>query len=114
MRELIRSLVPKLCLGTCRREAPLPRGEAELRGHACPSGTWARVVLMAVCLGLLLPRLPLCAEDAAVSKRFSELLAREWEYRLREAPTFASYLGDKRYNDRWPDVSVAATDRRHE
>src|SRR5881397_2743109 len=67
-----------------------------------------------ICLVLLLATLPLRAEDAAVSKRFSDLLAQEWYYRLRESPTFASYLGDKRYNDRWPDVSLAATRRRHE
>src|SRR5438132_13783014 len=67
-----------------------------------------------ICLVLLLSAVPLCAEDAAVSKRFNDLLAQEWEYRLRESPTFASYLGDKRYNDRWPDVSLVATSRRHE
>src|SRR5215471_9714327 len=54
------------------------------------------------------------AEDAAVTRRFRDLLEREWQYRLQEAPTFASYLGDKRYNDRWPDVSLAAIERRHE
>jgi uncharacterized protein (DUF885 family) len=54
------------------------------------------------------------AEDAAITKRFHALLDAEWEYTLREEPTFASHLGDKRYNDRWPDVSLAAVARRHE
>jgi len=54
------------------------------------------------------------AEDAALTKRFGDLLAEEWEYRLRESPTFASHLGDKRYNDRWADVSPGAIARRHE
>src|SRR5947207_9473863 len=54
------------------------------------------------------------AEDAAVTERFRTLLASEWEYTLRESPTFASHLGDKRYNDRWTDVSLAAIARRHE
>jgi prolyl oligopeptidase len=54
------------------------------------------------------------AEDAAVTKQFQDLLADEWEYTLRESPTFASHLGDKRYNDRWPDVSLAAIERRHQ
>src|SRR6059058_3812207 len=67
-----------------------------------------------ICLAVLLTAAPLWAQDAAGGKRFNDLLAREWEYRLRESPTFASYLGDKRYNDRWPDVSLAATSRRHE
>lgn len=56
----------------------------------------------------------LAAEDEAVTRSFRELLAAEWEYTLREAPTFASHLGDKRYNDRWPDVGLAAIDRRHQ
>lgn len=48
------------------------------------------------------------APDAALQKLFDD----EWEYGLREAPTFASSLGDKRYNDRWPDVSPEAIARR--
>src|SRR3954469_5250553 len=67
-----------------------------------------------ICLSLLLTAAPLCAQDAAVGKRFNDLLAREWDYRLRESPTFASYLGDKRYNDRWPDISLMAIGQRHE
>src|SRR5216110_967856 len=62
----------------------------------------------------LTPCLILRAEDAAVTKRLQDLLASEWEYGLRESPTFASHLGDKRYNDRWPDMSLAAINRRHE
>lgn len=45
--------------------------------------------------------------------RLNSILEKEWEYTLREAPTFASHLGDKRYNDRWPDVSLEAIRRRH-
>lgn len=46
--------------------------------------------------------------NAALQKLFDD----EWEYGLRESPTFASHLGDKRYNDRWPDVSLEAIARR--
>src|SRR5262245_10334039 len=63
---------------------------------------------------VLAPCFVLRAEDPAVTKRFQELLASEWEYGLRESPTFASHLGDKRYNDRWPDVSLAAIARRQQ
>ncbi|HZN36809.1 MAG TPA: DUF885 domain-containing protein [Pirellulaceae bacterium] len=56
----------------------------------------------------------LSAQDEAVTRGFRDLLASEWEYTLREAPTFASHLGDKRYNDRWPDVGLAAIERRHQ
>ncbi|MDP7276105.1 MAG: DUF885 domain-containing protein [Planctomycetaceae bacterium] len=44
----------------------------------------------------------------------NRLIDSEWEWRLREQPTFASYLGDRRYNDRWPDVSLIAITRRHQ
>jgi len=46
-------------------------------------------------------------------ERLTKLFEEEWEYTLREAPTFASHLGDKRYNDRWPDVSLSTMLRRH-
>src|SRR5262249_9224380 len=54
------------------------------------------------------------AEDAELTHRFHDLLDAEWEYTLREAPTFASHLGDKRYNGRWPDVSLGEIERRHQ
>ena len=46
-------------------------------------------------------------------ERLSKLFDEEWEYGLKESPTFASHLGDKRYNDHWADTSLAAIKRRH-
>jgi len=43
-----------------------------------------------------------------------KLLEEEWQYQLRESPTMASNLGDKRYNDKWPDISLTAISRRTE
>ena len=54
------------------------------------------------------------AQDAATTKSLSDLFAREWQYDLQESPTRASQLGDRRWNDRWPDRSLAAIKRRHE
>lgn len=65
-------------------------------------------------MGVLAMAQALRGDDATVTRQFRELLDAEWEFTLREAPTFASHLGDKRYNDRWPDVSLAAIARRHE
>lgn len=44
--------------------------------------------------------------------RFKRLLEEEWEYGLRENPTYASFLGDKRFNDQLTDVSFEAIERR--
>ena len=41
-----------------------------------------------------------------------ELQERYWQWRLREFPEGATWLGDTRYNDRLTDLSTAAIDRR--
>jgi uncharacterized protein (DUF885 family) len=51
------------------------------------------------------------ADPAAV--QLHALFDAEWEWSLREDPLFASHQGDRRYNDRWPDVSLAGVARRH-
>ncbi|HEX8247934.1 MAG TPA: DUF885 domain-containing protein [Pyrinomonadaceae bacterium] len=38
----------------------------------------------------------------------------EWQWTMENAPTFASYLGDKRYNARWSDLSIASINKRNE
>lgn len=54
------------------------------------------------------------ADTPPTAERLHKLFADEWEYSLREHPEFASSLGDKRYNDRWTDLSADAIRRRHE
>lgn len=39
---------------------------------------------------------------------FRALVEADWEWRLRESPEFATYTGDRRYNDRLSDDSEAA------
>ncbi len=36
------------------------------------------------------------------------LFDREWEWELAQDPLWASYLGDRRWNDRWEDISPSA------
>src|SRR5215212_5908046 len=48
------------------------------------------------------------AADTALQAIFD----REWEWELTQDPLWASYLGDRRWNDRWPDMTLAALDAR--
>jgi uncharacterized protein (DUF885 family) len=50
---------------------------------------------------------PAADSVAARSKSLSTLFGEIWEDRLKHSPEFASFLGDKRYNDQWTDYSVA-------
>jgi uncharacterized protein (DUF885 family) len=42
-------------------------------------------------------------------KALNDLLAEQWEYTLSTNPEFASFIGDKRWNDKSSDNSLAAT-----
>ena len=52
------------------------------------------------------------SNDAAA--RLHALFQREWDYDMEQNPTRASEMGDRRWNDRWPDVSLAAIQKRHQ
>jgi uncharacterized protein (DUF885 family) len=51
------------------------------------------------------------AIDAA--KTLHELFIAEWDYQMEQHPTWASSLGDRRWNDRWSDSSLDAIYKRH-
>ncbi|MFC0679295.1 DUF885 family protein [Lysobacter korlensis] len=52
------------------------------------------------------------AQQNDAAQALHRLFEEEWERSLRENPENASYRGDKRYNDRWTDVSLAAIQAR--
>ncbi len=45
-------------------------------------------------------------------RRLHALFDREWDWELQQSPSSASALGDKRWNDRWDDLSLTAMDAR--
>lgn len=53
------------------------------------------------------------SQPANAAARLHAIFDAEWQWTLREEPTFASHLGDRRYNDRWPDRTLPAIERRH-
>jgi len=68
----------------------------------------ARLALLALVLG--------CSQiaRAGAAEDFSALLDEAWEWQLAQYPTMASSLGDRRYNDKWTDNSLAAIERRQQ
>jgi uncharacterized protein (DUF885 family) len=50
------------------------------------------------------------------SPALAALLADDWEHHLQRSPTYASVLGDRRWNDRWDDLSAEGleADHRHD
>ncbi|MFC7048414.1 DUF885 domain-containing protein [Emcibacter nanhaiensis] len=64
------------------------------------------VVLLAGALAL-----PVQADE---TKGFRKILDDSWEYAMKEFPTYASYLGDKRYNDQLDHASLKDEERRAE
>lgn len=66
----------------------------------------AAILLAGLCL------LPAIAQADAVADLHA-LFDAEWERGLREYPENATYLGDRRYDDRWADLSLEAIAASH-
>ena len=66
-----------------------------------------RWISLLFCLALW-PVLSLAAPDPQAGKTLHALFDTDWQRQLQENPINASFLGDPRYNDRWPDLSPLA------
>jgi uncharacterized protein (DUF885 family) len=56
---------------------------------------------------------PAGPDVGTATERLHHLFEAEWERGLRESPIQATYVGDRRYDDRWPDLSAEALARSH-
>jgi uncharacterized protein (DUF885 family) len=76
-----------------------------------------RMTWLALCLSLLAASPPpvqaATAPAATDSERFRAVYEKEWAFRLREFPAFASYVGVQDYNDRMGHVAEEDQARRH-
>lgn len=70
------------------------------------------VLSAALCIGVATHGVAGDASDPSV--RLHRLFDEQWEFWMRESPTWASGLGDRRYNRLWPEETVAAAERRAE
>ncbi len=56
---------------------------------------------------------PAIAATESAADRLHSLFEAEWERGLRESPLQAAFIGDRRFDDRWPDRSADALARSH-
>jgi uncharacterized protein (DUF885 family) len=55
---------------------------------------------------LAIPKVAYAADNA--TQALHRLFDREWEYQMAHDPVTASQLGDRRWNDKWQDLSLNA------
>jgi uncharacterized protein (DUF885 family) len=72
-------------------------------------------VLTVIALVVAISRLsaaPVTAVDLDKRRKaLNDLINEQWEYTMRTNPEYASLLGDKRYNDKLSEISMAAVER---
>ena len=92
----------------------------ELWSSVRSRGLYSRMVLrprfstVSVCLFLVVTCLAAAGGQSTTGTNAAlhALFEREWEWELAQDPVGASYLGDARWNDRWPNLSVSAIAQR--
>ncbi len=66
------------------------------------------IVLAAVLIAAVTHAQPQPGAKTGAAAALHALFDREWEWELSQDPLWASHLGDRRWNDRWPDIGTEA------
>ena len=69
---------------------------------------WPLVLVLLILVG----KGKAAGQEKPVSQVLHDLFTAEWDYDMQQSPEWASTLGDRRWNDRWPDDSLEAFARR--
>ena len=90
------------------------RMSSVFRGFMVSFATVAGLATLAASTSCVNPSAPSTARPAenATTRALHALFEAEWEHDLAESPIWASSIGDRRYDARWDDVSLAAQARR--
>ncbi|MFP2910581.1 DUF885 domain-containing protein [Pyxidicoccus sp. 3LFB2] len=72
------------------------------------------VLLLVVGFLAMLPSDAEARKPDATAAALHSLIQREWQYQLEHSPTYASVSGDRRWNDRWDDLSLEALEADHQ
>src|SRR5262245_40564854 len=70
-------------------------------------------LLVAATVVCVVPEVYAQNSSGAATRELHALFDEAWERDMREDPLRATYLGDRRFEREWPDVSQAAIDRRN-
>jgi uncharacterized protein (DUF885 family) len=73
-----------------------------------------RSFIFTACLSLLLLPHAAFGESKDAGKTLNEFFEAEWNYEMEQSPVRASFMGDRRWNDRWGDQSLEAIRKREE
>jgi uncharacterized protein (DUF885 family) len=69
--------------------------------------------LVPISFVMQLPAL-IAAENKETGKTLNAFFEAEWNYEMEESPVRASFMGDRRWNDRWGDQTLEAIRKREE
>ena len=72
------------------------------------------LVFVAITAGQATASPPAAAADGDSAKALHRFFDAEWDYLMEQNPTWASSLGDRRWNDRWDDDSLEAVAKRED
>jgi uncharacterized protein (DUF885 family) len=69
-----------------------------------------RAVRVSICLLMLSAGAPAATQHPAptAAERLHQFFAAEWNWTMEQNPTWASLLGDRRWNERWEDLGLDA------